>query len=125
MAIAHDLGVLHMADPVEQLEEIALSRVEGQIADVKTRRSDFDRLGFALRPRLARLLRARLVLMLAVTRWRRGFSLAAVVAGKKCDDALPKCFLLRSLSAFALILKTSAPAPTSRPAAPMALASPV
>src|ERR1041384_7416006 len=29
MAIAHDLGVLHMADAVEQLEEIAFRRVEG------------------------------------------------------------------------------------------------
>jgi len=42
VAIAHDLGVLHMADAVEEIEEIALGRVERQIADVKTRRSDLD-----------------------------------------------------------------------------------
>ncbi|MEY2546148.1 MAG: hypothetical protein QOG48_1265 [Verrucomicrobiota bacterium] len=53
VAIAHDLGVLHMADAVEELEEIALGRVEGQIADVKSRRAYFDRLGFTLRPRFA------------------------------------------------------------------------
>jgi hypothetical protein len=35
--VAHDLGVLHMANTVEQFEEIALRGVERQIADVKTR----------------------------------------------------------------------------------------
>ena len=42
VAIAHHFRVLDMADAVEELEEIALGRVEGQIADVKTRRSNFD-----------------------------------------------------------------------------------
>src|SRR5438132_12776730 len=122
MAIAHHFGVLHMADAVEEVEEIALGRVEGQIADVKTWRSDLDRLRFTLRTRLALALRLLLLLLLlAVTRLQRWFPLAAVVACKKCDDALPKCFLLRSRCA--LILKTSAPAPSSRPTAPMALAS--
>ena len=122
MAIAHDLGVLHVTDAVEELEEIALGRIEGQIADVKTRRSDFDRLRFALRTRFA----LRLLMMLAVTRLRRcWFSLAAAVATEKFDDALPKCLLLRSLLTLALILKTSAPAPTTRPAASVTLASPV
>ena len=37
VAIAYDLSVLHVADTVEQLEEIALRRVEGQIAHVKAR----------------------------------------------------------------------------------------
>ena len=37
VAIAYDLSVLHVADAVEQLEEIALRRVEGQIAHVKAR----------------------------------------------------------------------------------------
>src|ERR1700736_6322331 len=123
VAIAYDLGVLHMADAVKELEEIALGRVERQIPDVKTRRSDFDRLGFTLRPRLALALLLLLRSFLAVTRLWRWFSLAAAVSPKECDDALPKCFLLRSLRA--LLLETSAPAPTSRPTAPMALASPV
>src|SRR5436305_10226351 len=96
VTVAHDLGVLDMAHAVEELKKIALGRVEGQIADVKTRRSDFDRLGFALWPRfaIALLLRPRrMMLLLAVTRLRRcWFSLAAAVATKKCDDALPKCF---------------------------------
>ena len=50
--IAHDFGVLHVADAVEQLEEIALRRVERQVADVKSRGSDFDRFRLARRPRL-------------------------------------------------------------------------
>ncbi len=48
--ITHDLGVLHVADTVEQFEEIAFRRVEGKVADVKTRRSDFDWIRFALWP---------------------------------------------------------------------------
>src|ERR1051326_5839034 len=67
VAIAHDFSVLHVADAVKELEEIALGCVEGQIAYVKTRRSDFDWLRFALRPRLALLLRPLLILLLAVT----------------------------------------------------------
>jgi hypothetical protein len=51
VAIAHDLGVLHVTDTVKQLEEIALRRVERQIADVQTRRSDFDRFYFTCRTR--------------------------------------------------------------------------
>ena len=35
--ITYDLCVLHVPDTIKQLEEIALRRVEGQIADVKTR----------------------------------------------------------------------------------------
>ena len=37
VTIAHYFGVLDMADAIEELEEIALGRVEGQIADVKAR----------------------------------------------------------------------------------------
>ena len=123
MAIAHHLGVLNVADAVEELEQIALGCIEGQIANVKTRRSNFDRFGSPLRPRFALFLRSLLMLLLAVTRLRRWFSLAAAVSAKKCGDALPKCFLLRSLRAF--LLKTPAPAPSSRATAPLALAFPV
>jgi hypothetical protein len=34
MAIAYNLGVLHVSDAVEQFEKIALGRVEGKVADV-------------------------------------------------------------------------------------------
>jgi hypothetical protein len=122
VAIAHDFGVLDMADAVEEFEEIALGRVEGQIADVKTRGRDFDCLRLALRPRLELLLRSRLMLLLAVTRWRGLLLLAAV--SKKFGDALPKCFLLRSRRAL-LVLETPATAPSSRPTAPVALVSPI
>ena len=37
VAIAYDLGVLHVPDAVEQFEKIALCGVEGKIANVKTR----------------------------------------------------------------------------------------
>ncbi len=125
VAIAYDLGVLNVADAIEELEKVALGRIERQIAYVKTRRSHFDRFRLALRPWFARLLLLRLMLLLlTVTRLRSRLSLAAV-ASKKCDDALPKCFLLRSLRAFALVLETPAPAPTSRATAPGALASAV
>ncbi len=40
--VADYFRVLHLADAVEELEQIALSRIEGEIADVKTRRCDFD-----------------------------------------------------------------------------------
>ena len=40
--VSHDLGVLHLPNTVEELKQIALRRVEGQIADVKPRRCDFD-----------------------------------------------------------------------------------
>ena len=52
MPIADDFRVLDMANAVEQLEEIALARVEGQISDVQTRRSYFDWFRFARRSRL-------------------------------------------------------------------------
>src|SRR5260370_10271784 len=108
-----------MADAVEELEQIALGRVEGQIADVKTRRSDFDCFRFPRRPRL--LLRA-LMLLLAVARLC-GWSSCVAAISKKCDDALPECFLFWSWRA--LILETPATAPSSRPTAPVPLASPL
>ncbi|MDP9187543.1 MAG: hypothetical protein M3O72_09340, partial [Verrucomicrobiota bacterium] len=102
------------------LEEIAFGCVEGQIADVKTRRSDFDWLRFTRWPRL--LLRLLLLLLLTVARLCGWFSCVAA-GSKKCGDSLPECFLLWSRRA--LLLETLATAPSSRPAAPMALASPL
>ena len=40
--IAYDLCVLHVSNAVEQVEEIALGGVERQVANVKTRRRDFN-----------------------------------------------------------------------------------
>jgi hypothetical protein len=82
MSVTYDLSVLHVPYAVEQFEEIALGGVEGQVADIKTRRSDFDRLRFA---RWSRWLRT-------VTRCGCGFFGAAV--SKKCYDPLPEGFLL-------------------------------
>jgi hypothetical protein len=37
VTVTYDLGVLYMANAVEQLEEITLRRVEGQVTDVEPR----------------------------------------------------------------------------------------
>jgi hypothetical protein len=44
--ITYHFGILDVADTVEELEQIAFGGVERQIADVQTRRADFDRLRF-------------------------------------------------------------------------------
>ena len=49
--IAYDLCVLHVANAVEQVEEIALGGVERQVANVETRRRDFNPLWLARRSR--------------------------------------------------------------------------
>jgi hypothetical protein len=56
--VGHDFGIVHLADAVEELEQIALGRIEGQVADVKSRRRDFDRLRSVDRPGLRLRLRA-------------------------------------------------------------------
>ena len=83
--VTYDLGVLHVADAIEQVEEIALCRVEGQITDVEPRRSDFDRFRFACGPRL---------LLRTVARCS-GQLLCAFAVSKKCSEPLPECFLGR------------------------------
>jgi hypothetical protein len=40
--VAHDLGVLNVSDPVEQLEQIAFGGVKRQVPDVEPGRRDFD-----------------------------------------------------------------------------------
>jgi hypothetical protein len=45
--VAYYLRILHVPDAVEQFEEIALGRVERQVANVKTRRGDFERFRFS------------------------------------------------------------------------------
>ena len=49
--IAYDLGVMHVADAIEQVEEIALGGVERQVANVETRRRDFNPFWLARRTR--------------------------------------------------------------------------
>src|ERR1700736_3837296 len=110
--VAHDLRVLHMANTVEQLEEIALCGVERQITNVKTRRSDFDRLRFARGPRLR--------LRCAIARYKCLFSCFCPVA-EKCSEPLPECFL----GSFRRRVFVAEPiAPSSGPATRTARASP-
>ena len=106
--IAYDLCVLHMSNAVEQFEEIALGGVERQVANVETRRCDFNPFWFARRSRWLR----------AIARLCRDFLFVTAVS-EKFGNALPKgLFLqlrwfLRSPKAF---LISSASAPTARAA---------
>jgi hypothetical protein len=108
MPIAYDLCVLHVSNAVEQVEEIALGGVERQVANVETRRRDFNALGLACKPRWLR----------AVTRLRRGFLFLAAVS-EKFGNPLPKRFFLRLrwfLGSPKAFLVSSASAPTARAA---------
>jgi hypothetical protein len=49
VAVAYNLGILDVSNSVEQFEKIALGCVERQIADVQTRRSNFNSFRFACR----------------------------------------------------------------------------
>src|ERR1043166_3044659 len=111
MAVAHYLGVLHVADAVEEFEEIAFRRLEGQVADVKPRRRDFNGLRFARGPRRGG----------AIARHGRGF-LCAFAVSEKCSQPLPECFLWCFRLRPFLVRPTIAPA--SGPAARTPRASP-
>jgi len=106
--IAYHLCVLHVSNAVEQFEEIALSGVERQIANVETWRCDFNPFWLA---RGSRWLRA-------IARLCRRFLFLAAVS-EEFGNSLPKCLLLRlrrllwSPDAFVI---SSAPAPTARAA---------
>jgi hypothetical protein len=108
VAIADDLSVLHMSDAVEQFEKIALGSVEGKVADVKTRRCDFNPF------RLARGSRR-----LRTVAWLCGRFVFLASVSEKFGYPLPKRLLLR-LHWFPLPPKTflisSASAPTARAA---------
>ena len=82
--IAYDLCVLHVANAVEQFEEIALSGVERQVADVETRRRDFNPFWLARRSRWLR----------AIARLCRCFLLLAAVS-EEFGNTLPKRLFLR------------------------------
>ena len=51
VSITYYLCVLHVANAVEQFEEIALGGIEGQVANVETRRRDFNPFWLARRSR--------------------------------------------------------------------------
>ena len=109
VAIAYDLCVLHVSNTVEQLEKIALGGVEGQVANVKTRRRDFN--SFWLARRTRRRLRA-------VARLRRRFRFVAAVSEKFGYSLPERLFLcldwfLWSAKSF---LVSFASAPTARAA---------
>jgi hypothetical protein len=106
--IAYDLRVLHVSNAVEQVEEIALGGVERQVANVETRRRDFNPFGLACRPRWLRTI-ARLC--------RRFLFLAAV--SEELGNPLPKRLFLRLyrfLGSPKAVLISSASAPTARAA---------
>ena len=107
--VTYHLCILHVPYAVEQFKEIALGRVEGQVANVKTRRSDFDAFRFT---RWSRRLRA-------IAWLRCGFAFLPAVS-KKFGNPLPECLFLR-LPWFLPAPKTSvvpsaASAPTARAA---------
>ena len=47
MLVGHYFRILHLADPIEEIKQVALRGFEGEIADVETRRCYFDRFRFA------------------------------------------------------------------------------
>jgi hypothetical protein len=106
--IAYDLCVLHVSNAVKQFEEIALRGVEGQVANVETRRRDFNPFWLARWPRW----------LCAIARLCRRFLFLAAVS-EKFGNTLPKGLFLRlrrflwSPKAF---LISSASAPTARAA---------
>ena len=108
VAIAYNLSVLHVANAVEQVEEIALGGVEGQVANVKTRRRDFNAFRLACGSR-----------WLCAIAWLCGRFLFLAAVSKKFGNPLPKGLFLRlrrflwSPKAF---LISSASAPTARAA---------
>jgi hypothetical protein len=110
--VAYYLRVLHVSDAVEQFEEITLSGVEGQVAHVKTRGSDFDGFRFSWRPRRLR----------TVTRGRCGF-LCVCAVSEKCGHPLPECLFLR-FRFLLLTPKAFVVVPAAGPAARTARAPP-
>jgi hypothetical protein len=104
--IAYDLCVLHVANAFEQVEEIALSGVEGQVANVETRRRDFNPFWLARRSRWLR----------AIARLCRHFLFLAAVS-EKFGNTLPERLFLRLrrfLWAPKAFVISSASAPTAR-----------
>ena len=108
MAVTYDFRILNVSDSVEQLKKIALGCVEGQVANVQTRRTDFNPFRFARRSRRLR----------TIARLRCGFAFLPAVS-EKFGNPLPECLFLRlrrSLSVPKAFVISSASAPTARAA---------
>jgi hypothetical protein len=108
MPVAYNLCVLHVSNASEQLKEIALGGIERQVADVKTRRGDFNSFWLARRSRR----------LGAIPRLRWRFLFLAAIS-KKFGNALPEGFFLwfrRFLRSPKTFLIASASAPTARAA---------
>jgi hypothetical protein len=106
--ITYDLCVLHMANAIEQFEEIALRGVERQVANIETRRSNLNPFWLAHRSRWLRAI--------AWLCWR--FLFLATVS-EKLGNPLPKGLFLclrRFLGCPKAFLISSASAPTARAA---------
>src|SRR5207302_10842807 len=87
MAVTYDFRILNVSDSVEQLKKIAFGCVERQVANVQTRRTDFNPFRFACRSRrLGAVARASFCPRCAIS--------------KKCRNSLPEClfWLLRFFS---------------------------
>ena len=88
--ITYYFGVLHVSDTVEELEQIALGRVERKISDVETWRNNFDRLGFTLGPWLALLLLLLLLCRTVATAANTGRCLVAFAIAEEGQEPLPE-----------------------------------
>ena len=95
--VGYNLSVLDLTDPVEELEKVAFSRIEGEIADVKTRRRYFDRFGFTRGPRLRRW-------SIAIPLRVRRFTRVLAVSAKKSRQPLPDTLLCRHFRAAKTLL---------------------
>src|SRR6266487_4944802 len=103
MAVTNYFRILDVSDSVEQLKKIALGCVERQVANVQTRRTDFNPFRFACRPRrLGTVARACFCLRCAIS--------------KKCGNPLPECLflLLRFFSVVADLFKKTTSRATAR-----------
>jgi hypothetical protein len=106
VTVTYDLGILHVSHAGEQFEEIALSCVEGQVADVKTGGSHFYPFRLARRARWLR----------PIARLPYGFLFFSTVT-EKFGNPLPECLFLRfrcSLPVPKAFVVSSASAPTAR-----------
>jgi hypothetical protein len=106
--VANDFRVLNMSNAIEQVEEIAFGGVEGQVANVETRRRDFNPFWLAHGSRW----------LSAIARLCRCFLFLAAVS-EKFGNALPEGLFLRFrrfLGAPKAFLVSFASGPTARAA---------
>src|SRR6266513_4516916 len=82
MAVTYDFRILNVSDSVEQFKEIALGCVKRQVANVQTRRTNFDLFRFACRSRRLSTVACACVFL-------------GCAMSKKCGNLLPECLFLR------------------------------